>query len=265
MQSKKAQVTLFVIIGIIIVISVILLFSLFENPISTFFPPQTVEPTQIVSECIDNNIKEVTDYMIIHNFYLGEPRIYKSFGYNLGKNDEIPFDKYPYLCYTDKYYAKCIVQEPALISFLEKQVTDYLKPKIAACFDNLKSEMIKDGYSVQIDKEGEFSVEMISRGVKVKVAREMIFVKADSQKNVGTFSSVTQTPIYDLAITAQEIVRQEAKWCNSDYVMIMRNNPKIEINKFQTGDDNKIYTVKDTLTGKVIRFAIRGCVLKTPA
>jgi hypothetical protein len=45
----------------------------------------------------------------------------------------------------------------------------------------------------------------------------------------------------------------------------MAENKNIEIKKFQTGDDNKIYSVKELNSGKEIEFAVRGCVLNTPS
>ncbi|MEK6890617.1 MAG: hypothetical protein AABX03_00605, partial [Nanoarchaeota archaeon] len=88
--------------------------------------------------------------------------------------------------------------------------------------------------------------------------------KADISKSFSKFTSIIQSPIYDIFIVVHEILRQESKYCNSDYPLIMVVNKRVQIDKFQTGDDNKIYDVKDLPTSKSVRFAVRNCVLTTP-
>lgn len=267
LSSKHAQITIFVIIAIVIVVVVILLLMLYNQPISPG-PTTKKEPNQNIAQCVNEQMEIIAGKLIENNFYPDDNYpLFKEFGYNIGAKDEIPFAKYPYLCYTDRYRARCVVQEPVIIDHLEEELSIFIEPKISACFNSLKEELEGEGYSVSLQSENEqnFSLELIPGAIRTKIQREMKISIGGSERKFESYLSYVQSPLYGLATTISEIVYQESKWCNSDYVALMGINPKIEIKKFQTGDDNKIYTVKDIQSGKLVRFFIRGCVLPTPS
>jgi hypothetical protein len=66
---------------------------------------------------------------------------------------------------------------------------------------------------------------------------------------------------YDLALVAQEIVSQEARFCNFEHLGYMLLYPDFEIDKFRTGDSDTIYTLTHRESGERFRFAVRGCVI----
>ncbi|MFA5992159.1 MAG: hypothetical protein WC796_00455 [Candidatus Pacearchaeota archaeon] len=260
-NNKKAQVTIFIIIGVLIVVAIILIFTLYREKPEIIPGIQPKEPNQNIAQCVNEQVEKISNLLVENNFYsTPDPILYKEFAYK----DEIPFKKYPYLCFTPNTRARCIIQEPVLMTHLEGEVYNLLGSKIEECFSNLKLDLENEGYAVEFDGGTNYSVQMLPGAIKTEVKRKMRVTKSSSERDFEKYGSYVQSPLYDMAIATTEILYQEARYCNSDYVLIMRQSPKIEIDKFQTGDDNKIYTVKDTKTEKLIRFAVRGCVLPTP-
>jgi len=252
-------------VAILIVISIVLLFLLLKEPLKAFTQVQTQEPNQGIEQCINKVVEGTSDLLIEYGGYTKLPALSKAFGYHLGEADEIPYKNYTYLCYTGKLRAKCIPQEASMIENLRKEISDYIKPKIEDCFSNGKRDLENNGYTVNLANEMNFSVELIPRAVIVDVKREMEIKKADEEKKFSEFTSRITSPIYNFGILSQEIVRQESLYCNSEYIELMKTNQRFEIAKYQTGDDNKLYSIKDESSEKIFRFLIRGCVLPTPA
>ena len=265
--NRRGQVTIFIILAILIVVAIILLFTLYRGPIKTYQDKQSKEPNQNIPQCAGIGVEEAIEKLLNNAGYVNaeDIRFSKQFGYNLGEKNEIPYKTYAYLCYTPNNYARCIPQEPVIIEHLETQIQDYINDKIKYCFSKLKQDLESEGYKVTLENEVNFSVNLIPGSARTIINRKMTTEKSDQKKEFKEFISISQSPLYDIAIATQKIVEQEAKFCNSDYLLIMRENPDIEITKFQTGDDNKIYTVKHINTGKLWRFMVRGCVLNTPS
>jgi hypothetical protein len=68
-------------------------------------------------------------------------------------------------------------------------------------------------------------------------------------------------PLYDISKVAVEITNQESEFCAFDTTGFMTIYPKYDISKFETGNADTIYTVKDRRTGEQFIFAIRSCAL----
>src|SRR3990167_9403717 len=236
--NKQAQVTLFIILAILLVAAIILLFTLYRGPIKTYQDKQSKEPNQNIPQCLTIGVEEAVEKLLDNAGYINSEdiRFSKQFGYNLAESNEIPYKNYTYLCYTPNNYARCVPQEPVIIEHLENE-----------------------GYKVTLSNEMNFSVNLVPGSTRTIVNRKMTTEKSGQERKFTEFVSITESPLYDIAVATQKIIEQEAKFCNSDYLLIMRENPEIEINKFQTGDDNKIYTVKHINTGKLWIFAVRGC------
>ncbi len=266
LKSKRSQVTIFIILAILIVVAIILLFTLYRGPIKTYQDKQSKEPNQNIPQCAGLSVEEAIEKLLNNAGYVNaeDIRFSKQFGYNLGEENEIPYKDYTYLCYTPNNYARCVPQEPVIIEHLETEIHSYLDEKIKDCFSKLKQDLENQGYKFMLSNEANFSVNLLPGNVKTVIERKITTEKSDQKKEFKEFISITQSPLYDIAVATQKIIEQEAKFCNSDYLLIMRENPDIEIEKFQSGDDTKIYTVRHINTGKLWRFAVRGGVLNTP-
>lgn len=258
MKNKRGQITIFVITSLVIVILVILFFALRYSLYQDTTISQDINaPNQYISECVSNHVNEASKIILQNGGYISKSD-YKN-------SKEFEYEEVPYLCYTDDFYLRCKTQEPVLISHLNEEIHNYMDEKIDECFDAFKEDLISDGFDITLDQEKSFIVELMTRKVRVKITKNLEFEKAGEKKLFSKITSSTVSPLYDMALTVQRITEEESKYCNSNYVKMMRGNIELEIDKFQTGNDNKIYTITDTKTDSIWRFAVRGCVLSTPA
>ena len=72
------------------------------------------------------------------------------------------------------------------------------------------------------------------------------------------------SPLFDLANIAREIVNQEAKYCNFEYLGFMLFYPRFNIDKKAVGSaetTSKIYIIEDRATNKRLFIAIRSCAI----
>jgi len=59
----------------------------------------------------------------------------------------------------------------------------------------------------------------------------------------------------------QTIVNYETTECDFDKMGWMNEDNTLLISKFSTSDQTEIYSIKDRLTDREIKFAIKTCVL----
>ena len=125
-ESKRAQVTIFIILAILIV--AILIFAFFPN-IKGIFISQT--PEQMVTKsCVEKAIKNSLNETMLHGGIVN-PELY--FMYN---NQSIT-----YICYTLEWYKTCTMQIPLLKQQVEKETLKYSSNAIDACFEDMESKL----------------------------------------------------------------------------------------------------------------------------
>lgn len=263
-KGIKGQVTIFVLVAILIVIAIVFLFMLLKGPIKIFTQQQSQEPNQEIEQCIKKSIEKASDLIIENAGYIENPPLTLAVGYHLGERDEIPYRNYTFLCYTPRNRIHCIPTNAVFLEHIREELVKYLEPKINDCFIVAKHNLEGQGYNVKLENNINFSVEIVPRKIVVSVQREMEILKSDESKKFTKFISTASSPLYDFSEIIQEIVSQEAEYCNSEYVELMRIYRDFEISKFQTGNDIRIYTIEDDVSDKIFRFLTRGCVIPTP-
>jgi len=251
LKSKRSQITIFIILAILLVVAIILIFMLYEGPLSGGGAKSSKEPAQYISQCVEGHVNDIAEILIENNGYSGE-----YFGIDYEYQD------IPYLCYYSGNNDRCVPREPMLIEHLEKEIYDYVEPKIDECFEGMQEDLASQ--DIEFESDFELSVELISRRARIEIEREVNAEGAGEPRTFRSFSAVSLTPLYDLATIIKEIIAQEIEFCDSDYLNMMEANTWVDIEKDKTGNNNIIYTVIDLKTGDVWRFAIRGCILDVP-
>ncbi len=165
-----------------------------------------------------------------------------------------------YLCYTSRYFQPCINQRPRLIEHIEGQITEYIKPKLNECFLSL-SDGLKKRYDIQMDSM-EVATRLSPNEVLVEINKKFVMSRGGiTSKEFNSFKIQVMHPIYKLAEITNEIVNQEAQFCNFDNLGYMTLYPDYDITKFETGNADIIYTVKDRNSGNDFTFAVKSCPL----
>ncbi len=255
MKNKRGQITIFVILGVLVVVSIGLLFVLYDRSGLDVEPSNPEEADRFISQCVSQAVDESVDIIIDNGGYIGEEFLGMEFEYEL----------IPYWCYTSRVNTRCTPLEPITVEHFEKEIEKSIEVKIGDCFENLREELDSRGYDVDLGVLNGFSVNLVEGNIEIFIDRRVDFEKSDEPRRFDNFDVSVRSPLYKLVIASQEIVRQEVTYCNSDYVLIERGGSNLNIDKFQTGDDRKIYTVEDLISEKGWKFAIRNCVLSTPS
>ncbi|MGV8152126.1 MAG: hypothetical protein ACP5OG_03520 [Candidatus Nanoarchaeia archaeon] len=246
--NKKAQITIFVILAMIIVVVIALLFLLFNKPKTEINPEEN--PNSYIESCIKKSIEEASELILKQGGYI-EPKNYKLY------MDE----KIGYLCYTNEFYKTCVNQEPVLLEHLKSELISYTKPKVEECYLSIKQKFEEKNYEVQMEGMKNYTIEIKPKQINAFVTREIKISRGKEIKELKEIKTGITSPLYELADVASEIVSQETRYCNFEYLGFMIIYPEYDIKRTSVSNSVKIYTVKELASNKEIKFAIRGCAI----
>lgn len=255
MKSKRGQITIFIIIALVVVavISAVILYK--RGLLPDIGGTKDINPDSFMESCLQKKIKEGINILYDQGGNIN-PTLYRKFQFT---NETKP-SNISYLCYTQNYYVPCINQAPMLIQHIKSEIEDYISYDTRSCFDELTSKLEKQKYVVDAKYNG-FEIELDPNKVITNIDAELILTKNDETTDKKGFKVFASSKIYDLSVLVQEIISQEARFCNFEDLGFMILYPEFEIDKFRTGDSTIIYTVGDRETGEKIKFAVRSCII----
>ncbi len=253
-RGRKGQVTIFVIIAIIIVASLLLYFLFQRKP--EVQRADFADPKKFIESCVQDSAQEAVNILLPQGGYISPEQVPKK--YKLYEDNKVV-----YLCYTKSYYETCTTQEPLYIQHLEQEINDYIQPKIAECFFQLKQDLEKRNYEV-VEKDLKTEVSLEPKRIRIDVQKPLTLRKNEETQEFSSFPAGVSSPLYDLAVVAQEIASQETRFCDFEYVGYMVLHKEFDIEKKAVGggeDASKIYIIGDRATGKKLYTAIRSCAI----
>lgn len=245
-MNKKGQIAIFIILALIIIVGVIIIFLLFNPPEIKILDEKN--PQASVESCTREAVEEAIEILSRQGGDI-QPK-----GFIRFKGEEIT-----YLCFNYDYYDNCINQRPLLIEHIENEITDYIRPKVEACFNDLKN-LLENRYEIETS-EMKISTKLHSKNVIVEIDKKFKMSRGDEVREFDDFRMHMVHPIYDFANIAMNIVNQESRYCNFDELGFMILYPNYDITKFITGEADVIYKIKERSTGEEFDFAVRSCVL----
>ncbi len=246
-EVKRGQLTIFIILGILIV-AIGLLIYFFYPKIKSTGGLETENPYSFIENCLKKDFKESIEKISLSGG-----------SYNVGEDDGYFYrgEYVQYLCYTNENYQKCFNQVPFLKPQIEKEIVSSLDSKIDFCFSSLKESYEQKGYDVQLKKE-DSKAEVLPEKLSVKLNRELILTKGDEIKKYKNFELNQKSNLFELTDIASNIVLWEINYGDSLPVAYMMNNPYIKVEKKRKENDIKLYILTDRNTKEVFRFAIRS-------
>ncbi len=248
MKNKNAQVTLFVIISVIIVISIILFF-IFRP--SIFLGKTTSNPEAFISKCVKDSLEKSEELLFQNNFKTSS----NFTNYLLYKSERVPF-----MCTTQEFYLPCVPQEPGLFSSIQKNLENRLLIDLNECFSKLERDFMLRGYSTSSDNL-EVNVTILEDTLSISVNKKLIISKGDTSFSIDELEFILDSPLYNLIKTVQTITNYESTLCEFNIINWMKSIPDPLILRDRTSDGTKIYTLTDKESDNKIKFAIRTCIL----
>lgn len=262
-KSKRSQVTIFIIVAIMLVALIFLYFILQRDidPDSRRKPEEN--PEAFLEECLEKQIREGLEKIGLQGGYI-EPTLYKTFKF---EGDQESVRDIAYLCYNHNYYQKCINQQPLLIQHLKKEMYNYLSENnpdetdyVYDCMSDLASTLENAGFTTAVNHaRGDFDVNMMNKKIIIDIRGELRITHSGETTRHEDFKIRIPSRFYDLAVVAQEITSQEARFCNFESLGFMLFYYKFDIDRFTTGDGTRIYTITHKDSKERFRFAIRSC------
>ncbi|VVB79765.1 Uncharacterised protein [uncultured archaeon] len=242
--NKRGQVTLFVILGIIIVAAAILIY-IFYPQIKNSLGVQTKAPSVYMQECLQKDLQDYVDKLSVQGGKLN-PSVYI-----LYKDQKIE-----YLCYTNEYYKPCVMQIPGIKGSIEGELSRGLKDKTDSCFKSMIDSYQGAGYDVRSDR-GDTTIELLPNRVAVRFNSTIVLQRGETQRYSG-FNVVVNNNIYELASIAESILNWEARYGNADTTPYMVYYNDLKVEKYQQSDGSRIYIITDRNTGNKFQFASRS-------
>lgn len=248
MENKRGQMTIWIIVAIAIVIAIVL-FLLFRGKISPIVSTGVNEnPKSFIGSCVKKNVNEAVDKMLPQGGFITprHAKLYKDINVS-------------YLCFNSGNYFPCVNEHPMLLSEMEKELKEFIEPKIEKCFQDYKKEIEKQ---IEVEmKEMNLSVKLGAENIYVNIDREVSIKQKEDSSIVRDFNAKITSPLYNIARVAMEIASQEAEYCYFEYVGYMTLYPKFKISLDTMSDSTKLYTIQDKRSKKEMNIAIRSCAI----
>ena len=246
-RGRRAQATIFIIIGIIIVAAAVIIY-LFWPRISQPFQGVSENPESFIEDCLNTELKKNVD-LISKQGGLINP-----VNYVLNNNDKVE-----YLCYTSEYYLTCYMQRPLLKQNIEDEIKKSIKNKVDSCFSEMKAELEKKGNSVGVNKK-DFSVELFPGRIRVAIDSNVVVSSNRETKTYNRINADLRSNLYDLTAIASSITNWEARYGDAETTVYMAYYPSIKVEKVKLNDGSKVYIITDRNTDEVFKFASRSVV-----
>lgn len=242
MINKRGQVSIFIILGVLIVIVLLLLFSR-DAGFDVIFSGQS--PYQEIEACGHESVQEGLSILSDQGGVI-EPQNY--FMYQGKKID--------YVCYTENEYENCIMQKPILTNTITEELTRYAEPKIKNCLNSVRSSLESRGYTVNM-KDPEISIELVPDNVLVDMDLDLSIEKegVENYKNVRTG---VKSKIYNFALITSSISQWETRYGDSETLNYMLYYPSLKVEKKKQGDGTTVYILTDRDSDEKFYFASRS-------
>lgn len=256
MKSVKGQLTIFIVVGILMVVGIGIFFLFRQGLIPEIGSGKEVNANSFLEACIGEKIDEAVGLILMQGGNTN-PQLNK--GFKFKSEDEVM--NISYLCYNQNSYDRCVNQIPMLTSHIEKEVEDYIREDVRICFDELESNLLRQDYEVEKKYEG-FEVSLDLDRIILSINGELRLTRLDEtiiQKNIG---SVFNSNLYNLVLVAHDILNSESQYCEFNKGSYMLIYSDIDIALFIDSEGEKIYSVKERNVDSFFRFAVRGCIIE---
>jgi len=243
-ENKKAQVTIFIIIAIMIIIIGVLVYIYYPQIRSTLgFAPKN--PQGFIQTCIEDEIESNVEKLSLQGGSLA-PEHYIIYG-----NEKIE-----YLCYTNEYYKTCVMQQPLLKEHIESEIENSIKNEVKNCFDSMRETYQKQGYNVNL-KEGGTSVELLPKRIVATFDYSLTLTKGDTEK-YDSFRVVLNNNLYELVSITNSILNWEARYGDAETTIYMNYYHDLKVEKKKQSDGTTVYILTDRNNQNKFQFASRS-------
>lgn len=243
-MDKRGQVTVFIIVGIVIVGFALLVYMLYPN-IKSNLSFSAENPSAFMESCLQSDFENNVE-------------ILSAQGGSLTPENYILYDsqKVEYLCYTNEYYKPCVVQKPLLKNSIESEMKDALNSPAKKCLEEMKSSFESKGYKVNL-QNGDIDVEILPKRVVVHFNNTLILTKENSEKQ-EQLEVFYNNNLYELTSIAMSIINWETTYGDAETTVYMNYYRDLKVEKKVQTDGSTVYIITDRNNGNKFQFASRS-------
>lgn len=246
-RGKKAQLTMFIILAILIV-ALALFFLLFWPKIKPTFDPESDNPYTYIQECIEEELEERVETITSNG---GDYELNP--GISLFHQGEY----IKFLCYVEEYNELCHRQVIFLIPYIEREILESIEQEEALCFESLRNNYRTKGYDVEL-LEGERTFNIGPELIELNFNKSMTITRGNNIQKFDNFYWRKNSKLYDILTVSNNILDWEENMGDSLPEAYMIDDPFLRVEKRLKENDNKLYFVSHRETGEEFRFASRS-------
>lgn len=249
-MTKKAQVTIFIILGLVILVSIVLIGFVMvdKTPAEVEATPKNLGPRPFIQSCVSDILKD-SEKEILENGLIPNPTLKTMHnGTNIS-----------YHCYQGDYYKTCYNLHPMLEEKVEDKIEKDIENRIQnECFSVLLEDFENQGYDVSGDT-AKYSVDLVPGEIRVKLRKPITISRGESSESFENFDTRLISPLYEFIKIARDITHSESIICSFEYSGYVFAHPDYRIYPVLKRDYSKIYQIRDTKTDKEFSMAVRSC------
>ncbi|MAG10993.1 hypothetical protein CMI44_01640 [Candidatus Pacearchaeota archaeon] len=242
--NERGQTTIFIIVGILIVVFGILIFMFYPN-IKSSLGVRPENPSLYIQTCLEDDIEDSVEILSSQGGSI-EPE-----HYILYKDEKIE-----YLCYTNEYYKTCVVQQPMLKEHIKSEIKNNVNIKARQCFEDMKASYQGRGYRFETG-DADFEVELLPKRVVVRFNNSVTLEKEDAAI-YEPLEVVFNNNLYELVSIANSILDWETNYGDAETTVYMNYYHDLKVEKKKQGDGTTIYILTDRNNGNKFQFASRS-------
>jgi len=246
-RGKKGQLTIFIILAILVV-AIALFFILFWPKMKSDTGPEIDNPYVYIQECIEDKIDETI------NILSTQGGVMENTAYYVYDREKIE-----YLCYTNKNYQKCVVQEPLLISTFEQELHDEIEEETIQCFGSLENNYKAKGFDVDLEK-GNTLVDFEEGALVIDFNASLTLTKVNTEE-YKKFVMRIPTNLYEILKISSAIVDLERDYGKAPTDMFI-DLYGYKIQNLKQIEGTTIYIIEDREEegNAFFQFAVRSVV-----
>ena len=250
MSQTKAQVTIFIIIAIMLVVIIGIFLLLRSGIIPSIGGGPEINPSSYIELCIEDQMRSNINLILSQGGFI-DPKNYKLY-------KDI---KSTYLCKNTGLYGSCINQHPMLISEVTDELNESIFLDIEQCFIDLEESLEKTNDEVKMGDALDTEIRLAPGKILLDINKEISITRKGGTSIIKEVNIVYPSSLYNLASVAVDIARSEADFCYFEHIGYMNLYPEYLIKVNKMSDYTKIYSIQNKKTQEEMNIAIRGCAL----
>jgi len=245
--NKKAQVTIFIIIGVIIVAGAILVVSFFPQ-IRNALTGQEQTPQNYIQTCVKKGLEEAVEKVSLQGGSMNPEY------YSLHSGVKVQ-----YLCYTNENYKMCNLQKPGFKKLVETEIRDEIDEEVTNCFNAMVDSYRRKGYVPELT-DGEKEVEILPDGISSRFGYKLTLTKGEDTQEHDSFVVMINSNLYQFVGIADGIAKLESEFGDVEPTWYMEFYPYLRVYRQGKSDGTKIYIIEHKDTNEKFMFSIRSLV-----